>query len=185
MMTCLAGGPTIVVSPQQTEEITMSDILRGASVPPPAARTRPLTPEQRDLVDQSSGAWVGWVTFAAIMMVMLGGFHAFQGLIALLRDNYYLVAKEDLTLSVDYTAWGWVHLIFGLVLIGVGLGVLAGQMWARVVGVVLAILSALVNAAFLAAYPIWSTIMIAFDVLVIWGLCVYGSALRTRRTDSV
>ena len=129
---------------------------------------------------QATG-WVGWIGFAGVMMLILGMFHAFQGLVALFRDDYYLVGQNGLTLHVDYTAWGWTHLIFGVVVVAAGAGLLSGQMWARVVGVVLAVLSALVNVAFLAAYPIWSTIMIAVDILVIWALTVHGREMRTMR----
>ena len=123
--------------------------------------------------------WVGWIAFAGVMMVVLGLFHAFQGLVALFEDDYYLVGQNGLTLHIDYTAWGWTHLIFGIVVAAAGVGLFTGQMWARVVGVVLAVLSALVNAAFLAAYPIWSTIMIALDILVIWALTVHGRETRS------
>jgi vacuolar-type H+-ATPase subunit I/STV1 len=118
--------------------------------------------------------------FAGVMMLILGLFHAFQGLIALFQQEYYLVAANGLTVHVDYSAWGWTHLIFGIVVIAAGAALLVGQMWARVVAVVLAVLSAVVNAGFLAAYPVWSAIMIAVDILVIWALTVHGSEMRTR-----
>ncbi|HEY0691522.1 MAG TPA: hypothetical protein VGD71_21085 [Kribbella sp.] len=128
---------------------------------------------------QTTG-WVGWIMFAGVMMLILGLFHAFQGLIALFQQEYYLVAANGLTVHVDYSAWGWTHLIFGIVVIAAGAALLVGQMWARVVAVVLAVLSAVVNAGFLAAYPVWSAIMIAVDILVIWALTVHGSEMRTR-----
>lgn len=123
--------------------------------------------------------WVGWITFAGVMMLILGMFHAFQGFIALFQDDYFLVGKEGLTVHVDYTAWGWTQLIVGAVILAAGAGLLAGQMWARVVGVILAVLSAVVNIGFLAAYPIWSTIMIAVDILVIWALTVHGREMKS------
>jgi len=80
--------------------------------------------------------------------------------------------------SVDYTAWGWVHLIGGIIMALAGISLFAGRMWARVVGVILALASAIVNVAFLSAYPIWSAIMIALDVLVIWALTVHGAEMK-------
>jgi hypothetical protein len=115
-----------------------------------------------------------WVAFAGTMLVLVGSFHAIQGLVALFRDDYYLVSPSGLVVNVDYTTWGWVHLLGGALVIAAGLGAIAGQTWARVVGVVVAAVSALVNVAFLAAYPIWSALMIALDVLVIWALMVHG-----------
>jgi hypothetical protein len=125
--------------------------------------------------------WVGWIGFAGVMMMLLGTFHAIQGLVALFNDEYYLVSSSGLVLSLDYTAWGWVHLVGGAVLIAAGLGVFGGQVWARAVGVTAAALSAIVNVGFLAAYPVWSLMMIALDVVVILALTVHGSEVKARR----
>ncbi len=122
--------------------------------------------------------WVGWIAFAGVMMAMLGMFHIIDGLIAIFQDEYFLVGENGLTVKVDYTAWGWVHLIAGIVVLGAGIALFAGQMWARVLGVIVAVVSAVLNIGFLAAYPIWSTIMIAVDILVIWALTVHGAEMR-------
>ncbi|HEX8347392.1 MAG TPA: hypothetical protein VF657_22030 [Actinoplanes sp.] len=123
-------------------------------------------------------AWAGLVLFGGIMIVMVGGFQCIQGFVALFRDDYYLVSRTGLVVEVDYTTWGWTHLIIGLVAVATGIGVLLGQMWARVLGIVVAVVSALVNVAFLAAYPVWSTIVIALDVLVIYAFAVHGREIR-------
>ena len=123
-------------------------------------------------------AWVGWIGFAGVMMILLGSFHVIQGLVALFNDDYYLVGKSGLVLNLDFTAWGWAHLIGGLVVIGAGAGVLRGQVWARTVGVVVAMVSAIVNIGFLGAYPLWSLLMIAVDVMVILALTVHGAEMR-------
>jgi hypothetical protein len=125
--------------------------------------------------------WVGWIGFAGVIMMMLGTFHAIQGLVALFNDEYYLVGSSGLVIELDYTAWGWVHLIAGAVLVAAGLGVFGGQVWARAVGVVTAMLSAIVNVAFLAAYPVWSLMMIALSVVLILALTVHGSEVKARR----
>lgn len=137
--------------------------------------SRAATPEEEPTM------WVGWIVFGGMMMIMLGAFHAIQGLVALLRDEYFLVGKNGLTVKVDFTAWGWTHLVLGAVVVATGIAVMYGQMWARVTGVVIAMLSAIVNVAFLAAYPIWSAMMIAFDVLVIWALTVHGGEMKAAR----
>ena len=123
-------------------------------------------------------AWVGWIAFAGMMMAMLGTFHIIQGFVALFNDEYFLVGKSGLVVNVDYTAWGWTHLILGAVVLAAGLCVFAGQMWARIVGTLVALLSAIVNVAFLAAYPIWSMLMIALSVVVILALTVHGSDIK-------
>lgn len=121
--------------------------------------------------------WVGWITFAGTMMMIIGSLHVVQGLVAVFNDEYYLVTKNGLTVHLDYTAWGWTHIIAGLVVIGAGLGVFAGRTWARVVGVILATVSILLNFAFIASYPFWSVIVIAMDVFVIMALTVHGKEL--------
>jgi hypothetical protein len=139
------------------------------------ANSDPSYPVQR--TPQVTG-WIGMVVFAGTMLMLLGGFQFIQGLVALIRDNYYVVTRNGLLLELDYTAWGWIHLIIGVIAIVTGIGVLAGQTWARVVGIVIAVISALANLAFLSAYPVWSTIVIALDVLAIYALAVHGREAR-------
>jgi hypothetical protein len=125
-----------------------------------------------------SSAWQGWIGFAGTMMILLGSFHAIQGLVALFNDEYYLVSRSGLVLDLDFTAWGWAHLLGGAVVIAAGVCIFSGQVWARALGVLVAMLSALVNVGFLAAYPLWSLMMIALDVVVILALTVHGSEVR-------
>jgi hypothetical protein len=80
--------------------------------------------------------------------------------------------------SVDYTVWGWVHLVIGVAAMAAGVGLLQGRNWGRIVVIVLAGLSAIVNLGFLSAYPIWSTIVIALDVIVIYALTVHWKDVR-------
>jgi hypothetical protein len=127
-------------------------------------------------------AWTGWVVFASVMMVLLGFFQAIQGLVALFDDTWYHVTASGLVVQVDYTAWGWTHLLLGVLIFISGFGVLAGNLAARAVAVVLAVLSALVNLLFIEAYPIWSVLIITVDVLVIYALTVHGRELRSTAT---
>jgi hypothetical protein len=118
--------------------------------------------------------WVGMIAFAGTMMIMLGSFHLIAGFMALFEEDYFLVGKSGLVLNVDYTAWGWAHLIGGAIAMAAGFALFLGAMWARIVAVVIALLSAIVNIGFMSAYPIWSAIMIALDVLVIYAVTVHG-----------
>jgi hypothetical protein len=122
--------------------------------------------------------WVGWIVFAAVMMILLGCFHAFQGLVALFDDQQFLVTDSDLIVSADYATWGWVHLIGGIIVALAGMSLFADRMWARIVAVIVAAVSAIVNIAFLSAYPIWSAIMIAMDILIIWAITVHGVEMK-------
>ena len=123
--------------------------------------------------------WTGWVVFAGIMLIMLGAFQAIEGLVALFDRGYYLVTSSGLVVNVDYNVWGWVHLILGILAVATGFGLLAGNTAARVVGIVLAVVSAIVNLAFIAAYPVWSTIVIGVDVIVIYAIVVHGRELKS------
>ena len=122
---------------------------------------------------QSSGAAVGWTTFAGIMMILIGVFHAIAGLSGIIKDNFYAVLP-NYVLKFDVTTWGWIHLIGGIVVVLAGLSLFSGAVWARTVGVALAAVSALVSFAWIPLYPIWSLVLIAIDVTVIWALTVHG-----------
>jgi hypothetical protein len=123
----------------------------------------------------------GMVVFASAMLIMLGAFHAIIGLVAVFDPTYFLVTRNGLVVSLDYTVWGWTHIGIGVVALLAGLGALAGQMWARVVGIILAVMSAVVNAGFIAAYPVWSAIVIAIDVIVVYALAVQSGEVTERR----
>ena len=126
-------------------------------------------------------AWTGLVVFASFMMILVGTFQVIQGLVALFDDGFYLVTQNNLVVDVNYNVWGTVHLILGLLLLLSGVGVLAGNVAARTVGVILAGLSALANMLFIEAYPFWSILIIVVDVLVIYALTVHGRELHESR----
>jgi hypothetical protein len=116
-------------------------------------------------------AWaVGASTFAACIMLMAGVFQAVEGLVALVNGTNFLVKGEQYVFTFNVTTWGWIHLILGIGIAVAGAGVLTGNIVARSIGVALAVLSALANFMWLPYYPIWSIIVIALNVLVIWGL---------------
>lgn len=122
--------------------------------------------------------WAGWIMFGGLIMVISGAFSVIWGLSALFNDKVFIVTKEKNVISLDYTAWGWAHLILGVLVIGTGLGLFAGATWARAVGVVLVMLSAIANLLVIGSYPIWSTIVIAMDILVLYAIIVHGRELK-------
>jgi hypothetical protein len=125
----------------------------------------------------SVSMWVGWVFFGGMVMIMLGAFNIIEGLVALFNDQYYVATPQGL-LVFDITAWGWIHLIIGIVAIAVGIGVFTGATWARICGVILCAINALVQLVFLSAYPIWAVLVITLDILVIWALIVHGDEAK-------
>jgi hypothetical protein len=129
--------------------------------------------------DTGVTGWAGWVAFAGIMLIMIGFFQMIEGLVALFNDGFYLVRAEGLVVNVDYDAWGWTHLILGAIAVAVGFGLMVGNMFARVAGIAIAMLSAILNLVFISAYPVWSAIVIAIDVIVIYAIVVHGRELKS------
>jgi hypothetical protein len=121
-----------------------------------------------------SGWAVGGIVFAATMLVLIGVFQSLAGLVAILNDDFYVVAR-NYTFDLDVTAWGWIHLLVGLSILAVGFGLFARQAWAGVAGIMLAMLSALVNFFFIPYYPLWSLLIIGLDIWVIWSLTRSGA----------
>jgi hypothetical protein len=113
---------------------------------------------------------LGLLTFAGVIMLMMGGFHAFVGFIAIVEDEFFVAVPSGYVVALDATTWGWIHLILGLLVLLGGIAVLSGRVWGRVVGVVLAVFSAFANFLFVPYYPVWSLTIIALDILVIWAL---------------
>ena len=130
------------------------------------------------MATERTSGWTGWVFFAAIMMIMIGIFQGISGLVAIFRKSYYLVHSSGLVIHVNYTAWGWFHLIMGVIILLAGFGLMTGALWARVVAIFLALLSAVANLLFMPAYPVWSIIIITLDVFVIYAVAVHGEELR-------
>jgi hypothetical protein len=137
------------------------------------------TPEYGSRVREEPPGWaVGFIVFAAVMMMMTGAFQALAGLIAIFENEFY-VATRNYLFQFDVTAWGWIHLIVGVIVALAGFALLSGATWARVVGITLATLSAIANFLFIPYYPFWSLLIIALDVFVIWALAVHGGRVTT------
>jgi hypothetical protein len=120
-----------------------------------------------------SGWTVGLVVFAGVILGLVGVFHAFTGLAAILENEFFVVGPEY-AYEIDVTVWGWLHLIFGIIVVAAGVGVFNGATWARVVGITLATISAVGNFFFIPYQPVWAILMIALAVLVIAALASYG-----------
>jgi hypothetical protein len=116
-----------------------------------------------------SGWAIGGSVFAAVIMILVGSFHAITGIAAIAKDQFFVVSSQY-TYKVDVTAWGWIHLILGVIVVLAGAYIFSGSAWARVVGMTLAALSAIANFFFIPYYPFWAIVMIALDVFIIWAL---------------
>jgi hypothetical protein len=122
---------------------------------------------------------MGWTAFAGIMMIMMGTFHAMAGFVAILENELYVTTPNYL-FQLDVTTWGWVHLVFGALVLIAGFGLFTGAVWARTIGVILAVLSAIANFAWIPYYPVWSIVMIGVAVFVIWARTAHGRDIVER-----
>jgi len=118
----------------------------------------------------------GWATslalFAGVIMIMVGIFQTFAGLAALINDKFYVITR-NYAYELDVTGWGWIHLILGVVVALAGVYVLLGRLWARIIGITMAVLSAIANFFFIPYYPVWAVLIIALDVFIILALATY------------
>jgi hypothetical protein len=135
------------------------------------------------MTTQGLTRWIGWILFIGIVLIVSGLISLIQGLVALVDDGFYLVAAEALAVDVDYAVWGWTLVAFGALLIGTGYAVMFGHTWARFVALVLTFVHAMINLAFLAAYPIWSVIAIVLDLIAIYALAVHGDEAKLLRRE--
>jgi hypothetical protein len=121
----------------------------------------------------SRGFWTGWIVFAGVLMVVIGILNFFQGLIAIIRDNYYVLTPQQI-IVFDLTTWGWIMLIWGIVVALAGAALVSGRSWARWFTIVVASLNFIVQLAFVGSsqYTLWALTVLALNVLVLYALIV-------------
>ena len=126
--------------------------------------------------DEYSGrgaAAMGGTLLAATLMILAGLVNFFSGITGVIKGSFFTtVANYPFYFSVR--GRGWVELALGALLFAAGVCLLLGMGWARILGIVLAVFSAIANFMFLPYYPIWSLIVIALDVFIIWALATRG-----------
>lgn len=130
------------------------------------------TQERRGLgeyPDETSSWAIGGATFAACMILIIGFFQVISALTAIFDDDFFVVTR-NYTFDLDTTAWGWIHLIIGIVLLGTAWGLFTRAQWAGILAIFIVSLSAIANFFFIPYYPFWSILVIALDVWVIWAI---------------
>lgn len=120
-----------------------------------------------------NGFAVGVIIAAGCLLMLVGLFHMIMGLVAVVNQDFYVVGQQYV-FQFNVTVWGWIHLVLGAVVLVAGVYLFRGAVWARTVGVIVAVVSAIANFAWLPHYPIWSLLIIALDVFVIWALVAHG-----------
>ncbi|MEU4130434.1 DUF7144 family membrane protein [Streptomyces wuyuanensis] len=117
-------------------------------------------------------AWAGGLTmFAGVVLIIAGFLDFFRGIMGIANDDVF-VATPGYVFRFDLTAWGWLHLIFGIVAVAAGFALFKGTLWARILGIALAGVLLVVNFLSLPYYPLWSLVAIALYIAIIWALCV-------------
>jgi hypothetical protein len=129
--------------------------------------TSPATFQTSAPARETSGAAIGWTYFASMMMILIGTFQAFAGLVGILDDEFY-VATRKYVFEFDTTTWGWIHLIVGVIVALAGGYLLTGAVLARTIGVLMALVSAVAGFIWLPYYPVWGVTIVAIAVTVIW-----------------
>jgi hypothetical protein len=118
---------------------------------------------------EPSGAALGFTLTAAILMMIAGGLNILEGIAALIHGSFVVVVR-NYAYSMSATSWGWFHLILGAVVLAAGIGLLTDKMWARIVGVVVVAISMIVNFLYIPYLPVWSIVVIAIDMAIVWAL---------------
>lgn len=111
----------------------------------------------------------GAAVFAGILAGMMGVMNLIYGLLLLVNNEWVVLAEEGL-FYFDVTAWAWVLLIFGAVLVATGIGIIMAKTWARLIGMAWASLVAVGHMFALPAFPMWSIVIIGIAILIIWAL---------------
>ena len=122
---------------------------------------------------QTVSPWAhGIAVFAGVVMIIGGAFQALEGLSGIVHDKYLVVAPSTIY-AFDVTVWGVIHLLVGLALLAIGIALLRGQTWARIAGIIVAAVAAILNFVWLPYSPLWAILVIVVDILIIWALASY------------
>jgi hypothetical protein len=131
----------------------------------------------------TSERWAGWIRFGGILLLIIASLDFFQGLIAIIRSDYYVLTPNQI-LVFDTTTWGWIMLIWGIVVGSAGLGLVMGATWARWFTIVVGSLNFIVQLGFIgdAQYPLWALTALALNAVVLYAVIVrWGEGSETIR----
>jgi hypothetical protein len=131
------------------------------------------TPAPGEARSHAAGHGYGLVLFAAVLLLVIGFMNLIYG-IAAIANSHVFVAHAHYVFG-SLRAWGWITLIIAALQLIAAAGVLAGNQLARWFAVAVVGLNAINQMFFIPAYPFWSLMIIAVDVVALYGLCVYGS----------
>ena len=134
-------------------------------------------------MEERSGTAYGFMAFASTLMVIGGGFQVLSGVSALFSADTVPIA-EGWLFKMDTTTWGWIHLGLGILMIGAGLALVRGVIWARLVGIVLAGVTTLAGFAWAPHHPVWGLLIIGVSIGVIWALTIHGGEFKDQEPNA-
>jgi hypothetical protein len=128
-------------------------------------------------MDGNSGAWSGWIAFAGLLMIVIGSLDFFAGLVGIINDRYYAISRDQMVLIHSTSSWGWITLIWGIVIVLAGFGLLAGSGWARWFTIVVGFITFFVNLGWVGntRYPLWTLTVLILNGVVLYALMVHWS----------
>ncbi len=116
----------------------------------------------------------GWVTFAGVTALVVGGYNALSGIAALSDDDTLAAQANKVLYGIDLTFWGWLWLLVGALQILAGVLIIRRNEWGMALGVVMAGLSALITVFVIFVFPLWAIAVLTLDALVLYGLLTRG-----------
>ena len=126
-------------------------------------------------------SWSGWIVFAGFVVLIVGTMDVIQGFVGIIEDEYVVATREGLAI-IDVTAWGWITLLWGGLLILAGLGLLGGAGWARWLAIIGVAVNAIQQVAFMAnypqAYPLWNILIVTLNFVVLYALTARWQGFR-------
>ena len=126
----------------------------------------------------NTSGWTGWITFASVFMIVIGIWNAIEGLVAILKKTVFVSQGAHLIVTTNYNAWGWTLLIWGVVVFLAGLGLFAGQAWARWFAIVVIIIDMIGLIAWFPAFPLWNLGLLALNAVVLYALTARWGEVR-------
>jgi hypothetical protein len=130
--------------------------------------------------------WTEWIGFAGLMMILIGILNVIQGLIAIIRDDYYLLTSEQV-IVFDLTTWGWVMLIWGAIVALAGYALAMGAGWARWFTIVVVSLNVILQLSFVGSgqYTLWALTVLVLNVLVLYAVTVRWKDVEKVRSTTI
>jgi len=135
-------------------------------------------------MNENGGAWSGWIAFAGLLMIVIGSLDFFAGLAAIINNNYVAINTQQYVLFHSTNTWGWIVLLWGIVVVLAGFGLLAGSGWARWFAIVVGTLTFFANLGWVgnSAYPLWTLTVLILNGVVLYALMVRWNEATGRMT---